>query len=84
MITEWIFDVVTCLKNSTSQDEVSNKLSTCKIVLGKGKLDYDIGNITPLTYHQVYVGTTNNQNPGALIVSYYAHQIIEEVIISCL
>ena len=46
MVTECIFDVITGLYSFTSQYGVSNELSYSKIVLGKGKLDYDTRKIT--------------------------------------
>ena len=59
MVTEWISDVLMCLNYFMDQYGFSNKLSFCEIVPGKGKMDYDIKNITPGDYHQVYVRTTN-------------------------
>ena len=47
------------LKYLTTQDVVSNKIYPCGIILGQGKLNYDIWKLTPGDYHQVYVGITN-------------------------
>ena len=53
MVTECIFDVITWLNASTAQYGVSNKLSPCKKVLGKGKLEYVIRKPTLDYYNQM-------------------------------